>query len=36
MTPSYKEIVWKDAPIQRYRLFWYREQGWDREEKVSA
>jgi hypothetical protein len=34
MTPSYVEIPWKDSPMKRYRLFWYREQGWDNEVQV--
>jgi glycosylphosphatidylinositol deacylase len=36
MTPSYVEIPWPDTPLSRYRLFWYREQGWDNEEEVCS
>lgn len=36
MTPSYRLIEWADAPIRRYKLYLYREQGWDPDSEVST
>jgi len=34
MWPTYHEVHWSDKPSKKYDLYLYREQGWDRDERV--
>ena len=36
MTPSYIPIPWPEGPSSKYRIYLYREQGWDVEEQVGS
>lgn len=36
MTPAYVPVLWEQPPSTKYRLYLYREQGWDLSDKVST
>ena len=35
MWPTYHPVDWPDNPSKKYSLYLYREQGWDRDDRVS-
>jgi hypothetical protein len=35
MWPTYHQVDWPDNPSAKYSLYLYREQGWDRDDRVS-